>query len=80
MLFLYLSAIPQFLLESTVHDLVTIDCNRHREGKFQNKKFIAVDRVHDTFIEEFGNRRKVDQNRKQNLINKRFPSLAEARD
>ena len=31
-------------------------------------------------VEEFGNKRKTDQDRSQNLINKRFPSLAEARD
>ena len=36
--------------------------------------------MHVGYVEEFGKRRLVDQDRRQNLINNRFPSLAEARD
>lgn len=39
-----------------------------------------MDRVHESFINEFGKRRQIAQDRKQNIVNNRFPSLAEARD
>ena len=56
------------------------DVYRHRENRFRNKPFFKVDRVHESFINEFGKRRNFEQDRKQNIINNRFPSLAEARD
>ena len=68
------------LIESSVHNNIMHDVNRHRGTRFQNKPFFKVERVHESFISEFGKRRMIDQDRKQNLINNRFPSLAEARD
>ena len=66
--------------ESSIHNSVMNDVNRHRENRFRNRQFFKVDRVHESFITEFGKRRTADQDRKQHLINNRFPSLAEARD
>lgn len=56
------------------------DCNRHRDNKFRNRPFFKLDRVHESYIDEFAKRRQLDQDRKQNMVNNRFPSLADARD
>lgn len=68
------------LRESSVHNNILYDVARHRDKRFRNKEFFHIDRVHVGYVEEFGKRRLVDQDRRQNLINNRFPSLAEARD
>ena len=54
------------------------DCNRHRTHGYKDKTWDH--RIPDEFIDEFQNRRLNDLNRQQNIVNKRFPSLAEARD
>jgi len=65
-------------LESSIHNNITIDCNRHRENGMKDKTWVP--RITDSTTELFHEQRENDRNRKQNLINSRFPSLAEARD
>ena len=36
------------------------DIYRHRDNQFKNKQFFKVERIHDSFITEFGKRRLVD--------------------
>ena len=69
-----------FSIESSVHNTVMHDCNRHRDGRFRNQEFFKIDRVHESYVGEFAKRRRLDQDRKQNMVNNRFPSLADARD
>ena len=54
------------------------DCNRHRKNGFKDKTWVK--RIPSEFVEEFQNRRENDLDRAQNIVNNRFPSLAEARD
>lgn len=54
------------------------DCNRHRKHGYKDKTW--VDRIPVDFVEEFARRREQDLDRQQNIVNNRFPSLAEARD
>lgn len=54
------------------------DCNRHRKDGYKDVTW--ADRIPAQVIDEFGRRRTVDYNRDINMVNKRFPSLAEARD
>ena len=55
-----------------------LDCNRHRKNGYKDKTW--VDRIPTDFVEEFARRRDKDLDRQQNIVNNRFPSLAEARD
>jgi len=55
-----------------------IDCNRHRPNGLRDKTW--QHRVSEEAIETYQSQRELDRDRKQNLINSRFPSLAEARD
>ena len=64
--------------ESSIHNNVMIDCARHRPNGYKDHTW--VNRIPDEFIDEFGARRTNDRVRDQNIVNRRFPSLAEARD
>ena len=55
-----------------------LDCNRHRTNGYRDKTW--VHRVSDQNLETFHEQREADRDRSQNIINQRFPSLAEARD
>lgn len=50
----------RFQKESSVHNNIMHDVNRHRGTRFQNKPFFKVERIHDSFITEFGKRRIMD--------------------
>ena len=54
------------------------DCNRLRDNGYKDKTW--VDRVPENAIREFDEMRQIDEDRKQNVVNSRFPSLQEARD
>ena len=68
----------RILKESAVHNNITHECNRHRLHGYKDKTWI--ERVPDECIYEYERKRNFDRNRKQNITNVRFPSLAEARD
>ncbi len=55
-----------------------LDCNRHRPNGYKDKTW--QDRIPSKAVDDFLRFRNTDLNRQQNLINKRFPQLAEARD
>ena len=65
--------LTQSLLESSIHNEIMHDCNRHRKHGYKDKTF--VERIPDEFIEEFKNRRDQDIDRSVNMVNNRFPSL-----
>ena len=54
------------------------DCNRHRPNGYKDKTWEA--RVKDDTIYQFAALREQDRDRRQNKVNSRFPSLADARD
>jgi len=54
------------------------DCNRHRPNGYKDRTWEA--RVKDDTISQFNALREQDRDRRQNKVNSRFPSLAEARD
>ena len=70
--------IPYSSAESSIHNNIMHDCNRHRENGYRDKTWDQ--RIKDEMIEEYSRMRHKDTNRKQNILHSRFPSLAEAKD
>jgi hypothetical protein len=68
-----LNQLIQSLIESSIHNEIMHDCNRHRKHGYRDKTF--VERIPDEFVEEFKNRRDLDIDRSTNMVNNRFPSL-----
>lgn len=64
--------------ESSTHDVIMHDCNRHRENGYKDKTW--EHRISKEQLDNFKNKRDNDRNRKQNLVNNIFPQLADARD
>jgi len=54
-------------LESSIHNEITHDCNRHRKHGYKDRTY--EQRIPNEFIYEFDNRRKNDLNRNQNIVN-----------
>ena len=65
-------------LESSVHNNIMHDCNRHRKNGYRDHTHDS--RINQRTVHEFGLKRTIDQERAQLITNKRFPQLAEARD